>query len=137
MANLRGAGPPVNRNLMAAVLAATATGIIVAVLPPFLRLPLLAGLLWLTVGIYVGMALMDNRRSIKVEALGGTPVLVAALLSVAWPWLLVAAWAAHPAWDLLHGKRVIKTKIHPRTVSFCLVYDVFVAVIAAGVIVVG
>lgn len=118
------------RGAVGAVLVAMVT----LLLPPDLRLPLLAGLLWLTVGIYVGMALMDGGRAVRVQALGAVPVVALSLLGVRWPLLLAVGWLVHPAWDLLHHAGVVRTRIHPAVVPFCVSFDVLVAGLAAFVV---
>ncbi len=122
------------RPALAGLAAAVITALLTLALPSALRLPLLAGLLWLTVGIYVGMALMDEGRAVRMELVGGIPALALTLLSANWAWLLPLAWLLHPAWDLLHEPGPIATKIHPMTVPFCIVYDVLVAGLAAWVV---
>ena len=98
----------------------------------------LGGLLWLTVGIYLGMALMDGPRALRHEALGGLPTLLLATAGmVASPWWLVAGWLTHPGWDLLHRPGPLHTRIHRDVVPFCLTYDVLVAGVAAGVALAG
>ncbi len=118
---------------LAGAIAVTA---VTLVLPEAYRIPWLAGLLWMTVGIYVGMGAMHSDRHMRTEALAGIPVVALALLSLWSPWLLVAGWLAHPAWDLLHEWGVVKTHIHRSTVGFCIVFDVLigglVAALAAG-----
>ncbi|MGB0652063.1 MAG: hypothetical protein ACPGQL_02585 [Thermoplasmatota archaeon] len=122
------------RPTYAALLGVAATAAVTFALPPVARLPLLAGLLWLTVGLYIGMALMDpDRRHLRTEVLGGVPVLGLALASVWSPWLLALGWLLHPLWDLLHEPGPLATKIHPATVPFCIVYDVPVAALAGWV----
>ncbi len=117
--------------MIVGLVAAVVTAAVCLALPPTARMPVLAGLLWLTVGLYIGMALMDTSRNTALEALGGVPVLALATLGLTTsPWFLVAGWLVHPAWDLLHP-RPIQTRIHPWTVPFCIVYDVLVALLVA------
>ncbi len=118
-----GAMHDAGKGLIAALVVA---GVTVA-LPGTMRLPLLAGLLWLTVGIYLGMALMDSERQTGIQLLGALPVIVLLLLSISTPVLLVVAWLVHPVWDGLHHLGIIRTRIHPATVPFCIVFDVVVA----------
>lgn len=120
---------PLVQGAVGAVLVAAVT----LLLPEPARLPLLAGLLWLTVGIYVGMALMDRPGQVRVQALGGLPVAALALLGLRWPWLVAVGWLVHPAWDLLHHADVVRTRIHPVVVPFCISFDVLVAGLAAYV----
>lgn len=112
---------------------AVVVGAVTWLLPEALRLPWLRGLLWLTVGIYLGMAWMDSPRALRVQAIGGLPVAGLALASLVWPALLVVAWALHPIWDLLHHWGIIRTRIHPIVVPFCIVFDALVAGVAAAV----
>lgn len=125
-----------NKALTQGAVGALVTAMLVIALPDTARLHVMAGLLWLTVGIYVGMALVDGPRALRHEALGGLPALVLATLGAVWqPWLLVAAWTLHPAWDLLHLRHrpVVPTKVHPVVVPFCITYDLGLAVLAAVV----
>ncbi len=117
------------QGLVGAILTAAVT----FALPEELRLPLLAGLLWLTAGIYVGMGAMHGDKHLRTQAVAGLPIAAGALLSVMSPWFLLAGWLAHPLWDLAHHRGVVKTHIHPATVGFCLVYDVLVAGLVAVV----
>ncbi len=121
---------PTTQGLVGAILFT----IITWLLPDPLQLPLLAGLLWMTVGIYLGMALMDGSKQVLPQFLGGIPVLALALASLYVPWLLVAAWLVHPIWDSLHHFGVIKTRIHPATVPFCIVFDWLIAATTAAVV---
>ncbi len=118
------------KGLIAAIVV---SGITLA-LPQDMQLPWLAGLLWLTIGIYLGMALMDHDRQVRHQLLGGLPVMALLLGSVAMPILLVVAWLIHPIWDVLHHVGVIRTKIHPLTVPFCLVFDVVLAGVSLAVV---
>ncbi len=114
---------PLIQGLIGAVIVTAVT----LVLPDPYRLPLLAGLLWLTVGIYVGMGAMHGDRHLRLQALAGLPVMALALLSLWSPWALAVGWLAHPVWDLLHHWGVVKTHVHPSTVGFCIVFDVLIA----------
>ncbi len=114
--------PPV-QGLIGAVVVAAITWL----LPDLLQVAFLAGLLWITVGIYLGMALMHGGTHARTEFLAGLPILALAMLAFWSPWALVAAWLMHPLWDLLHQWGLVKTHIHPSTVGFCIVFDVLVA----------
>ena len=122
------------RALAGGAVGAALVAAVTLLLPEPARVPLLAGLLWLTVGIYVGMALVDRQPGqVRVQILGGLPVAALALLGVRWPWLVAVGWLVHPAWDLLHHAGVVKTRIHPAVVPFCISFDLLVAGLAAVV----
>ncbi len=115
------------------LIAAILTTAVVLLVPEQARIPILAGLLWLTVGIYLGMALMGGLRHSRTEWLGGLPILALAVGAVWLPWLLIVAWLIHPVWDVLH-RGPIRTPIHPVVVPFCIVYDVAIAGLSAWVV---
>ncbi len=117
---------------LAGLIGAVATVGVLLLTPEQSDALVLSGLLWMTVGIYIGMALMTGQRAARTQVLGGIPVLVLATMGVWSPWLLVAAWLVHPAWDVAHHAGWIKTPIHPITVPFCIVYDVLMAGAAAA-----
>lgn len=121
------------RYLLRGVVGAVLVAVVTFILPEVARLPFLAGLLWLTVGIYLGMAIMDSPDQVRVQILGGVPVMVLLLLAMWWPWLVAVGWLLHPVWDLMHHRRVVKTHIHPAVAPFCLSFDLLVAVLAAFV----
>lgn len=121
------------KGLLQGAVAAVVVAAVTWLLPGDLRLPWLRGLLWLTVGVYLGMAWMDSPRALRIQASGGLPIAALALASLQWPWLLALAWALHPAWDLLH-LGVVRTRIHPIVVPFCIVFDVLVAALVAWLV---
>ncbi len=103
-------------------------------LPEPMKLPLLAGLLWLTVGWYLGMAAMDKQELFHWQVVGGLPIVALLILGIETPILIVVAWLLHPAWDLLHHVGAIKTRIHPATVPFCITFDLVMAGATLGVV---
>lgn len=90
------------------------------------------GLLWLTVGIYVGMGFMDSEKAGLRELMFSAPTLALTVAGVLLsPWYLVAAWLSHPIYDMLHESGVIKTKVHHQVAPFCISFDVILAVATA------
>ena len=117
--------PPVLRGALAAL----ATLALAALLPPDLRLGLLAGLLALTAGIYLGFGLLDGRpREQAAETVVALAFLAVAVLG-AWgsPFLLALGWIAHVGWDLLHHDHGVRTRIAGWVPPFCLAYDLALA----------
>ncbi len=110
--------------------AALVVAAITWLLPDLYQVALLAGLLWITVGLYVGMGLMHSKGHARTEFLAGLPVLGLAMLAFWNPWALALAWLLHPLWDVLHETNTVKTHIHPSTVGFCIVFDVLVAAVS-------
>jgi len=113
-------------HLARGALAAAATLLAAAFLPPAPRLALLGLLLALTAGIYVGFAFLDGRpRAKAVEVAAAAAFTLAALAGLAWrPWVLGAAWLLHVAWDQLHHPRLVDTRIAGWVPPFCLAFDV-------------
>jgi len=110
--------------------AAFATLGIAALLPASQRLDLLALVLALTAGIYMGFGFLDGRPLQKaLEVAVGLAFLAAALVGAQGrPLVLAGAWVAHVAWDLAHHpRRGVTTEIARWVPPFCLVYDLAIA----------
>ncbi len=104
------------------------TLVIAALLPASLRLDFLAAVLVLTVGIYLGFAIIeDERRAVLIEAAGAI-VYGGLALAGMWvaPWLLALGWLLHPLWDVAHHPELIRTPVTGWVIPFCFVYDLVV-----------
>jgi hypothetical protein len=98
-------------------------------LPADARLLLLALILALTGGIYMGFAWIDGRpRWVLLESIAGVVLLAVALLGVVLhPLLIAAGFLVHILWDLLHHPRALDTRIARWVPPACLIYDAGVA----------
>lgn len=85
--------------------------------------------------VYVGFALMDGRRGVLVlEVAAAAATFVCALYGLAVsPLGLVAGYAGHGVWDLLHHpRRSVGASVVPWYPLACLAYDWIVAVWILG-----
>lgn len=94
-----------------------------------------AVLLGLAAGVYVGFALPSasagEQRLQWIVAIGFVALAVIGATSL--PWLLVAGWLAHAAWDARHHTtRDGIAPAPPWYARLCLVYDVVAAMILTG-----
>lgn len=112
------------------LVAAAATVALGTPLPPEIRLSLLAGILWLTAGVYVGFGIMDGRAgAARPEWVGAALYGGAALAGTSFhPAFLAAGWLSHVLWDLAHHSGWITTEHASWVPGFCFGYDVPVGV---------
>ena len=104
---------------------AVVTLAVVWVLPRPVALDLLAVLLGVVAGVYVGFALLDGRTSAKIiEGIGLAVFLWFAMMGL-WssPMWLAAGYFLHILWDFAHHPRAIPTKTVSWYPPACLVYD--------------
>jgi hypothetical protein len=102
---------------------------IAALLSERYALDLLACVLAAIATIYAGLALADARRSSLGVEVGVALVFIVLAAAGRWfsPLVLAAAYAAHGAWDAIHHRRGIQTRIPSWYPPLCLAYDVVVA----------
>jgi hypothetical protein len=102
-----------------------ATLLVVWTLPRPVALDLLAVLLGVIAGVYVGFAIHDGRTRAKiVEGIGVAVFLGFAMMGL-WssPHWLAAGYFLHILWDYAHHPRAIPTKTVAWYPTACLVYD--------------
>lgn len=106
-----------------------ATCVVLIVVPRGLVLPLLAILMGLAGGVYVGFALRDpESKEAPIQWVSALAFTVAAALGLwASPWWLAAGWAAHAGWDALHHVRTLRTRTSPGYPGLCASFDLVLA----------
>ena len=106
-------------------------GVTIAVglaLPTERAYELLAFLLALAAGVYVGFGIADaSAGEVRLQWLVALLFICLAALGL-WisPLLLAAGWMLHAGWDWLHHGRVLRTRAPGGYPALCAVYDVIV-----------
>lgn len=114
--------------LKTGILFAAVTLAVAWFLPIVYRLEFLAGILFLTAGIYLGFAWVDARPAwVRVESVVAIPFFAAAWVGLHIPWVLALGFVVHLAWDLAHHPRGIQTKVARWLPPACLIYDGVIA----------
>lgn len=120
---------PVRTALVAGVALGAFTVAVASLLPSGAALGLLAVILGLAVGAYLGsFAARDGRAGGAVELAVGLGFVVLAVLGL-WldPLFLAAGWLLHAAWDGLHHAGKVPSRIGAWVPPFCAAYDLIVA----------
>lgn len=119
---------PLNPYLLAVALAAL-TVVPGLLLPQHVTVTALSLLLFGIAAVYFGFAVADGRRSaLLIES-----VVVLLYLGLALSGLLVSAWwlvagyALHGIWDLLHHNRTFGAHVARWYIPFCVLYDWLIA----------
>ena len=103
---------------------------VVSLWPSKPALGLLATILGLALGVYIGSFSYDQRFNKGFQEIVVAVFLMVFIILGFWisPLYLAAAWLLHPLWDWMHHFKKVHTRINRWIPPFCGVYDVIVAV---------
>ena len=131
------AGPPTNRRnqmfrarpMIAGLLLAIGSVLVLVLLPKAQSREVLAILLAALGGLYAGLGLAGQSTSKFALQAGVSAVFVILSIAGLWfsPWLLALGFFAHAAWDTVHHPRALNIFVPGWYIPACLAYDTFIA----------
>ena len=116
--------------VIAGVLLAIGSVLILASLPKAQSREVLAVLLAALGGVYAGLGLAGHSTNKFALQAGVSVLFVIVSIAGLWfsPWLLALGFLGHAAWDTAHHSRALNIAVPGWYIPTCLAYDTFIAV---------
>ena len=117
------------RPMIAGLLLAIGSVLVLVLLPKAQSREVLAILLAALGGLYAGLGLAGQSTSKFALQAGVSAVFVTLSIAGLWfsPWLLALGFFAHAAWDTVHHPRALNIFVPGWYIPACLAYDTFIA----------